>query len=107
MICMVSRGSHHSKAVLQLSGSYFEGKVGDAARSPAGCIGGMQLVPDGVSIDLWGPGSGLHHSVPSLGARAQRGGTHPRAGDQGDGRGAKWRAGQCGEPTRQEGLYGL
>lgn len=37
---------------LQLPGGHLEGQLGDAARGPAGCVGGVQLVPDGIAVHL-------------------------------------------------------
>lgn len=37
---------------LQLPAGHFEGQLGDAACGPASCIGGMQLIPDGITVHL-------------------------------------------------------
>lgn len=43
---------HVKPAYLQLPGGHLEGQLGDAAHGPAGSIGGMQLVPDGITVHL-------------------------------------------------------
>ncbi|KAK2101244.1 hypothetical protein P7K49_018910 [Saguinus oedipus] len=58
---------------LQLTGSHFEGEVGDTASGPAGCIGGMQLIPDGVSVHLREPESGPVSSKASHRSQGPRG----------------------------------